>query len=84
MKSLHVQNEMMENELFLDIWEYIWDYFLSIQTYDECPKISYTIESDKMEYANNAEYASSADLRSSLVRVCTVCRFTKYFKKQLH
>ena len=51
------------------------------KTYGNCPKILYTVVSDKMAYANNVDPDQTA--RSSLIRVYTVCHSTLYFKKQL-
>ena len=49
----------------------------------------YTKVSDKIAYTNKADPDQTAheeqlDLRSSLIRVYTVCHSTMYFKKQVH
>ena len=53
----------------------------TIQKYGKCPKMLYTNIYDKMTYAT---VQTQIRMRSSLIRVFTVCHSTKYCKKLMH
>ena len=56
---------------------------LTANIYGKCLKTLNTKDSDKVVYGNSAAPDQTA-LKSSLIRVYTVCHSTNYFKKQMH
>ena len=56
---------------------YLLDYFY----YRKFPKFSYIKVADKIAYASSADPDQTAPLRSSLIRVYTVCYYDIFLKK---